>query len=515
MKSFKQSYSVPRWKPGGKQLSVIQIQQIKSPIRRHHRQLETLIGLGLNRINRVATAPATPATRGMIAKVSHLVRVLIEPISLRRFDGLAGYARAPMTRLLFAEIEWFATPNERVLGIIVHDNTDNDFGWIILARDEHFRFRAIDVGHSHPTQEAARDHLFKLMNVESAANEKSHHQGDAKGKPTDFFTPVAPEDRLSALFNILSKEERYSPARGIIEAMMRWYRDADGNFIEQFQTTGFNPRIWELYLFATFTELGYERSEEFAVPDFLLTSPFGGFGVEATTANPPGVEIPNDKVELQRFIENFVPIKIGRALRAKLDRKKPYWVMPQIKGQPFVLAVQDFHFASAMQMVVSAATEYVFGVRHSLDKGLKVEWIDEHVWEGLSEKSGFFRLPNAEHVSAVIINPQGTLPKFNRMGYLAEFGNRRIRMVRMGFARGERNPGNPMPQPFVHEVHAQDYSESWVEGMVVLHNPNALIPLNPELIPGASHEFLQPDGRIMSLIPDFHPVFSTTGISID
>jgi hypothetical protein len=181
---------------------------------------------------------------------------------------------------------------------------------------------------------------------------------------------------------------------------------------------------------------------------------------------------------------------------------------------PFVLAVQDFHFANAMQMVVSAAAEYVFGVRHSLDKELKIEWIEEHVWEGLREQSGFFRMPNAEHVSAVIINPQGTLPKFNRMGYLAEFGNKRIRMTRMGVARGERNPGNPMPWPFVHEVHAPGYSESWVEGMVVLHNPNALIPLDPGLIPSANHEFLRSDGRIMSLLPDFHPLFSTTAISV-
>jgi hypothetical protein len=185
-----------------------------------------------------------------------------------------------------------------------------------------------------------------------------------------------------------------------------------------------------------------------------------------------------------------------------------------MKGKPFVLAIQDFHFANAMQMVVSAATEYVFGVRHSLDNGLKIEWIDKHEWEGLREQSGFFRLPNAEHISAVFINPQGTLPKFNRMGYLAEFGNKRIRMVRSGCTRGERNLGNPMPRPFVNEVHAPGYSESWVEGMVVLHNPNAAIPLDPELVPNASHEFLQSDGRIMSLVPDFHPIFSNTAISI-
>jgi large subunit ribosomal protein L30 len=55
---------------------VIKVEQIGSPIRRHHSQRETLVGLGLNRIGRVAELPDTPATRGMIAKVSHLVKVV-------------------------------------------------------------------------------------------------------------------------------------------------------------------------------------------------------------------------------------------------------------------------------------------------------------------------------------------------------------------------------------------------------------------------------------------------------
>jgi large subunit ribosomal protein L30 len=55
---------------------VIKIKQTGSPIRRHHSQRETLIGLGLNRIGRVAELPDTPQVRGMIAKVSHLVRVV-------------------------------------------------------------------------------------------------------------------------------------------------------------------------------------------------------------------------------------------------------------------------------------------------------------------------------------------------------------------------------------------------------------------------------------------------------
>jgi large subunit ribosomal protein L30 len=54
----------------------IKLQQTGSPSRRHHSQRETLIGLKLNRIGRVAELPDTPATRGMIAKVNHLVRVV-------------------------------------------------------------------------------------------------------------------------------------------------------------------------------------------------------------------------------------------------------------------------------------------------------------------------------------------------------------------------------------------------------------------------------------------------------
>jgi large subunit ribosomal protein L30 len=54
----------------------VKVQQIGSPLRRHHSQRETLIGLGLNRMNRVSELVDTPSTRGMIAKVAHLVRVV-------------------------------------------------------------------------------------------------------------------------------------------------------------------------------------------------------------------------------------------------------------------------------------------------------------------------------------------------------------------------------------------------------------------------------------------------------
>jgi len=53
----------------------LKVKQIGSPIRRKADQRETLIGLGLNKMNRVRELEDTPAVRGMIAKVSHLVQV--------------------------------------------------------------------------------------------------------------------------------------------------------------------------------------------------------------------------------------------------------------------------------------------------------------------------------------------------------------------------------------------------------------------------------------------------------
>ncbi|OXS99133.1 50S ribosomal protein L30 [Notoacmeibacter marinus] len=54
----------------------ITVEQIGSPIRRSKDQRATLVGLGLNKMHRRRELENTPAVQGMIAKVSHLVRVV-------------------------------------------------------------------------------------------------------------------------------------------------------------------------------------------------------------------------------------------------------------------------------------------------------------------------------------------------------------------------------------------------------------------------------------------------------
>jgi large subunit ribosomal protein L30 len=54
----------------------VTVEQIYSPARRPADQRATLIGLGLNKRHKRSTLQDTPAVRGMIAKVQHLVRVV-------------------------------------------------------------------------------------------------------------------------------------------------------------------------------------------------------------------------------------------------------------------------------------------------------------------------------------------------------------------------------------------------------------------------------------------------------
>ena len=51
------------------------VTQVRSAIGREASQRKTLIGLGLNKIGRARELEDTPAVRGMINKVKHLVRV--------------------------------------------------------------------------------------------------------------------------------------------------------------------------------------------------------------------------------------------------------------------------------------------------------------------------------------------------------------------------------------------------------------------------------------------------------
>jgi hypothetical protein len=449
--------------------------------------------------------------------------VLMERISQIRFDALAGYSRSPRTLIDSVELEWYSDANEKVLGALIQDTEDFDYSCIVMGRDRAGRYRAVHVMEFMDTVDATRDAMPAALQEWAAKDAAEFEQGDEPRAAVDFFTPIRSVDRLHPAFQTLTMNEGYSPARGIIAAQMYYFDDPDGNFVEQFQTAGFDARIWELYLFAVLAELRFGVDRNHPAPDFLCWGLLGRFFIEAVTVNPTIVNgqnmetgRPDDPVELDRYMKHYLPIKFGGPLTSKLNRR--YWELPHVGQQPIVIAIQDFHYPQSMTWSETSLVTYLYGYDfkwHHDDTGNLVitpERMLEHAWGQKRIPSGFFHLPGAEHISAVISNRQGTISKFNRMGLKAGFGSDRVRMVRVG-RRYVDDPNSAVPGEFTVDVNDPEYRESWIEGMCVFHNPNAEIPLPPEMLPGAAHHFFE-DGRMHSYLPEFHPYGTRTFISV-
>jgi hypothetical protein len=295
---------------------------------------------------------------------------------------------------------------------------------------------------------------------------------------------------------------------------MHYFEDVDGNFVQQFQSGGFDARLRELYIYTLLNERGYGIGREHPAPDFHCQSLLGDFFIEATTVNPSGAAPDVDPQNRDAYFAHYVPLKYGSALFSKLQQR--YWELSHVAGHPLVLAIQDFHAPHAMAWSNTALVEYLYAIRQTERQtpGGQIEIGSERVTEyRWGDKppvpAGFFLQPESENISAVIANPSGSISKFNRIGFLAGFGARDILMMRSGYCY----KGSLTPEHFVTEVHKAGYEETWCEGLSVYHNPHAKLPLPPEALPCAAHHTSR-DGRILSRQPAFHPLGSTTHIVV-
>lgn len=410
------------------------------------------------------------------------------------------------------ELGWFESGEERVLGMLVFDKSDDDYACYVLGRDAKNRFRTVDLECSIASESAATETLERMLTHAATLPAEEFYQGDEVGRPVDFFSAVVPPETQSPSFKLLISGAGYSPALGLLSEITHYFEDPDGNFVQQFQSGGFSARLWELYLYALFTEIGYGVIRDHAAPDFHLEGPFGQIFVEATTVNPSALPPDAEELETLDYFQNYVPIKFGSALYSKLQEK--YWELPHVTGNPLVFSIQDFQSGKAMTWSNSALVEYLYGIRQLERRNqdgttaIVSEPVTSYEWKGKRIAAGFFLQPDSENVSAVLANPSGTLSKFNRMGFLAGFGDRRIRMLRKGIAY---NDGSLYPEDFFLEVHSAGYSEAWCEGLSVYHNPNAKHPLPVDAFPCAAHHTSR-DGRIVSRRPSFYPVGSITAI---
>jgi hypothetical protein len=200
-----------------------------------------------------------------------------------------------------------------------------------------------------------------------------------------------------------------------------------------------------------------------------------------------------------------MPIKYGNSLTSKLNRRsaagRAYWEEEGAAGLPFVIAVADFHKPAtadepgSMTYTQSAIWPYLYGFTTDwevVDGRLAITRRDlaSHTFKGKTIESGFFSLPGAENVSAVLFSNAGTLAKFDRIGVLAGYAAPNHRYLRTGF-RYDPDPNAYMGTRFVEEVGAEGYFEGWADELHVFHNPRALRPLLREYFGPLSQHFFE------------------------
>lgn len=438
---------------------------------------------------------------------------VVREISKPRFDAFVGYCRTPEVTLIAHELAWFGTDDNSLFATIIID-LDFEFSAIIFLADLVGRFRHSDQTDFFRTSKQASAALEALLPQVLADRERKRVQGDEVGDPVDFFAPRAAEKRLHINFKLMRDRKEMSSAHNLINVMMRWYDDRDGNFIEQFQTTGFDARMWELYLWATLISLGYQVTQPKQSPDFIARHTEGAFAIEATTVNPSfdrsGNAIPPYRPapdeELAAYWDHYLPIKFAGPLTNKLAKK--YWRDPTIAQIPLVFAIQDFHDDFAMAGSVDSLMAYLYGVRASSLTDERPTRIGTHTWGEKKVPSGFFNLPDSEHVSAVIFNSQGTISKFSRMGIKAGFSRDDVIIEHVGKMFTTSDEGIRVVA-FSSEVDP-DYWEEWITGLNVFHNPSAKRPLDPSWLEGAAHHTLDSDGSVLSVYPERHIAVALT-----
>ena len=446
-------------------------------------------------------------------------KIEIKKIDPKRFNILAGHSRSPFAEDISEEIGWYANEDESILGLLLLDIVDDDYIAIVMIPDEGERFRAGSYIESFATHEATKNWLINTMKWLTGQGVKVDPQGD-KPKGPDLFANITSEEKHHPYFTRLANDPAYVPAKETIKRLMPYFTDVDGNFVEQFQTTGFDSRLWELYLNTYLVEEKFiiKRIEE--SPDFMLEKDEIAVALEAVTVgrseeNPPkyfGTKA-NIKTseEIRDALQGEMAIKFGSPLYSKLRKK--YWELQHVQGHPLIFAIADFHDDQSMLWSSTALIHYLYGIQHNFHYDENYQLVIDPVIIETHEKgdkeipSGYFFQPDSENVSAVLFSASGTISKFNRIGRQAGFYDPSIMMIREG-TYYNHEPNASKPKQFKYEVN-EKCEETWGEGLSLFHNPNALLPVSEDLFPSIAHHRLV-DGLVESYLPDFHPFESTT-----
>lgn len=443
------------------------------------------------------------------------VEDVIRSISAREFDIYALSVDSPSVLDEYDFAAGWISRDGSCVGAILRGPDLHDRRGFVLRRQIDARFLVTYDGAISKDPNAAAAEIVSAMRV---------------GDPPEAIKPGAKRRPLlldlngrtpGEHFKLLTSTLSHRPALLALGEVYLAMPAPDANFVPDFQTANFDSRLWELYLLAAFREQGVKVAQETASPDFKIERDGDVCHVEAVTANTPservqGLTTPEAAPpDLRERLLGAPAARFAKTLRSKLQRE--YQHLPHVTGEPFALAIADFHAPGSMTWSREALPTYLYGVFAHVEEGpsgrvavgTPVErLIDEH---GIP--AGLFRDSSMAWLSAVIFSNAATLAKFNRMGFLAGWRPPGLSMRREGFLF-DRTPGALAPVPFDLDILSDEYAALWPHGeawcveLEVYHNPLATRPMAFGLLPGATHWF-ELDGDLMCSTKWDHQVLSS------
>lgn len=340
----------------------------------------------------------------------------------------------------------------------------------------------------------------------------------------DIYKQIVSDDKLSSKFKLLTESKLFDPAKNIIQIITSQMSDKDGNFIQQFQSDGFDSRLWEIYLYALFKEIGFTNTEKYDRPDFNLSKENLEIFVEASLSSEKGDDkfskelidysIAKQDLEIQEQLINYYVVRMGSVLYSKLCKK--YWELERVKGKPLVIAITPSHNYLAPFLPDAKLIEYLYGVRQKVkltEDGLVNEGAEKVVDFRFGEKivpANFFTHPNSENISGILFTNNSDLHKFNRMAYQYNLSNIELIMVRSG---AKHNPAvGSKATEFTYQVVPTQIREHWSESVTLFHNPNAINKIDKGAFSSIRQLWIEKDATFNGVLPKDFVFNSITGV---
>ena len=281
-------------------------------------------------------------------------------------------------------------------------------------------------------------------------------------RPIDLFAPLVKESAQHPNFTRVLLHPRSH--RVVLQQWAADFQDRDNKFVKEFQSS-FNPCFLELYIYACLKELRLGVDFTYTSPDFVVTSGFSQCSIECVTAQNAYDKKAEHTLTVEDYLQDLhgpsredvayeATVRLANAITSKYTRyKEHYSTLNHVRGKPFLLAVAPFEERYFWIQRLDGITNVLCQskLKEVKKKGAAVIPL------------GFFLDNSMPEISAVIFSNVAT---FSKVVALAKDNTAISHFITARHGHQDLNH------------YDEDYEETLLDGLFVMHNPHALYPVS-------------------------------------